>query len=849
MNNSSGGGGISSEMLDQVLLRLKRAGMSRKQIGEALKVTPRSLQRYVSGERPVPAEVAEAVQGLVLRSEQASSARQNRPLDLGRPLIGRSTDLDELLKILLGESGCVELIGESGIGKTRLVSELREQLGSLWTVIHTDCLAPAPPTLGWVFRDFESQLGALSLPPHRAMPAPLLLGMLFEAVRLSIAATTKRVLLVLDNAHAVSALDADLVGYLASSGDRFRLLIVNNPARAPRLHLERLKLRLPAETQKYVLGPLARRDALILASQFTNEDVSAVINHVGGNPYAIMLACGAYGLGAFELDGESRIVDPRTKQLVEAASVLGVRFRLEALRALVAEPTLTLSVLPSELLRLVPSTSEVEFVHEELRNRLYGALAPHTRSSWHRKVIERVPLQLLGGLRVLDHVQQAELHTVERIRVQRHAVELMIEEYQLDEALHVVRDLLREVDLDGLPEGEAALLLFAASRASETDREPRNDYARRAAHYAMRADDVILEAACLERLSGYVKIGESPPEDRRAIERVLERLPVTAKRQRIRLMCSLIVDDLWSLTLSGHHNAVKGIDQITALLDSSEPGQAGEVAATEALLSIGLPNIVRRRELSELYLAATGSEHYLAGLSALVDGDRREFLRVTDRLRCSRLPWNVAMAHQFGCLDSLLNREPDEAAQQANSMIETFPNDPNVLRMYWVSQYGIARVRGRVAELVDETAAIAAQNPSMAAFAASHVAALCRAQAFEEARPKLEALMCAEVLENRNFAYTATLALLAECCIDLDANDHSATLEPYLVPYRGQLLVAGVGCFAFGAVDRYLGAFAAARGDQRKATELFATARFIERRINAEHLVTETQSCAARFGL
>ncbi len=178
------------------------------------------------------------VGGIRLDERTAALVRAERRLDA--PLVGRDEELARLRAALAaareaGRCHVVTVVGEPGIGKTRLARELALREGGQTTVLVARCLAHGDgatflPLLGALRRaepeqalagepDADLVLARLGALAEGAQTAPL--GESYWAVRrlLEALAGTQPVLLVLDDVHWAEAALVDLIDYLADRAD------------------------------------------------------------------------------------------------------------------------------------------------------------------------------------------------------------------------------------------------------------------------------------------------------------------------------------------------------------------------------------------------------------------------------------------------------------------------------------------------------------------------------------------------------------------------------------------------------------------------------------------------------
>jgi DNA-binding SARP family transcriptional activator len=354
---------------------------------------------------------------------------------LDAPFVGRRRELGALLDAFATARDCnecraVTVLGDAGIGKTRLARELAEQIDA--TVLVGACvsygegatylpLAEALPLDETVLEGMEEgatiALRVAQLLGRAAGDAPT--GEAHWAVRryLEALARQRPLLLVLEDVHWAEPALLDLVEYVArwSSGAPILLLCLARPdlveARpgwaAP-----------PAPGARLVVAPLPQEDARAAVTALPGAD--AVGKHVqervvalaDGNPlYAEQLL--AFAAEGGELAGAPPTVEALIaarldtltadeREALERASVLGREFDPAAVAALGADPARALSALATR--GLVDGS---RFHHVLVRDVAYAGITKTRRAELHERAagwLERHdgPDELVGY-----HLEQA----------------------------------------------------------------------------------------------------------------------------------------------------------------------------------------------------------------------------------------------------------------------------------------------------------------------------------------------------------------------------------------------------------------------------------------------------------
>jgi DNA-binding SARP family transcriptional activator/tetratricopeptide (TPR) repeat protein len=419
---------LSEEVCRELMLRLAAVGdraaavaayarlreRFRRELGispsEETRLLARRLGRESAGRRPAAPPAA-------------GSGRTGAP-----PLTGRDRELGELLdawrQARAGRGGLVVVVGEGGIGKTRLVTELeetaRDEGGAAASCAALDLGAGAPfglwaELLGDLARDSElppegtawaADLARLSpdiearIGPARAASAAspeLERARLFEAMVAMLDWTTRErpCVLVMEDVHLADGASLELVAYVARRLSGLALLLVLTRRELPRRpEVDALVHRLPGRgigVLELALGPLAAGDIRQLAGAVAELDeagLARVVAAAEGNPLlAVEAARAVAGRGepAESLRGAVRAaaatLEGEAKLLAELAAVAGRDVdRAEAAHLPVeALPEAASLAIDSGL--IVSRGSRLGYRHALLREALYADL-PEPRRAW-----------------------------------------------------------------------------------------------------------------------------------------------------------------------------------------------------------------------------------------------------------------------------------------------------------------------------------------------------------------------------------------------------------------------------------------------------------------------------------
>jgi len=426
-----------------------------------------------------PPEVTRPALPAVERSRPAGPAGPAPP-DLpvaDTPLFGREAERGRLQELLddavRGHGHVATVVGEAGIGKTRLVTSLaadalargcRFMIGRCH---ESDSILPFGPWVdacrsGGVSAD-EEILGALH-PAHRAELSRLLpeAGMaslprasdsalpLFESVAELIAAVAARhpVVLVLEDLHWADEMSVRLLGFVSRRIPAWSALLVAT-AREEELADASMVRRALAELSRtspavpLALSPLSRADTMRLVRALARggsdartmaqvqEQVWAMSE---GNPFVAVEAMHALGRQGGGDDGRERggvlalpagvrdlvgrrldRLSPRTQQIAAVAAVIGRRFDFALLRGASGVDDRKTADAVEEMIRhhvLQPLGDQLDFSHDRIRAVVYDRLLPPRRRLLHRAVEEALTGEETALDRLDEHVELLAHHAL-----------------------------------------------------------------------------------------------------------------------------------------------------------------------------------------------------------------------------------------------------------------------------------------------------------------------------------------------------------------------------------------------------------------------------------------------------
>ena len=355
-------------------------------------------------------------------------------------LVGRDAELSELASMLgvrpdpdRVAAGAVLLSGDAGVGKTRLLTELRDLADAQgWQVLAGHCLdfgdsalpyLPFSEVLGRLAIDLPDVVGTVAgIHPalSRLQPGRRMLGSdesgdssaldradLFEAIHLLLEATAEKapVLLVIEDTHWADQSTRDMLSFLFSRPFDGPVTLVAS-YRSDDLHRRHPLRTQVAEwsrirgVERLQLQPLAAPDVRTLIhelhpGQLDEDDVSDIVSRAEGNAFFVEELVGAASGPGRWVPAELADVllvridrlDDQSRQVVRAASVAGRRVSHDML----SESSGLDQACLDEGLRqavemniLVAHEQRYQFRHALLGEAVYDDLLPGERVRLHK---------------------------------------------------------------------------------------------------------------------------------------------------------------------------------------------------------------------------------------------------------------------------------------------------------------------------------------------------------------------------------------------------------------------------------------------------------------------------------
>ncbi|MCA1842865.1 MAG: AAA family ATPase, partial [Actinobacteria bacterium] len=427
-------------------------------------------------------------------------------------LVGRERELallrDELARVTAGEFRCVVLVGEPGVGKTRLAGEILARYGAasialsarghalgetasfgVWAEAFESHLRGLSPDevaacCGGVLDDLASLLRSVAALPGSKIDREPRRARLLEGLTtlLSNLADRRRVIAVLDDVHWADPSSFAALRYLAHNLSSTPVLVLAT-ARPYELAADELgtEVLLGLEQEGFAsrleVGPIATEDIGELAASVLDEPAPAILvnwlaERSGGNP---LFAHGLLGalidegadLGAPRLRGlpedlagrvnaRLRGLDEQSRTTLELLAIVGRRLELSELLGLVDHPADRLGQILDELEHrgLIAEDTQgpsiaYEITHPVMTEIIYAQLGGLRRRALHRLVARALLGAGRPGEAAPHYARSAEVGEEEAIDALRVALRQAEQRQAFPELFAVLKAL---VEL--LPSGE-----------------------------------------------------------------------------------------------------------------------------------------------------------------------------------------------------------------------------------------------------------------------------------------------------------------------------------------------------------------------------------------------------------
>lgn len=418
-----------------------------RELGAEPEAVTRQLYQQILPERVTTATAPEPPSPLETRPRRRSDRRRRGPrVTLDAPLIGRATEMDRLRQLLhearRGRGTAALIVGEAGVGKTRLVEELealavrRDVKVLAGRAYETAQVLPFGPWIDALrtgivavqatLRGFDAvwraELGRLF--PELDTPEPASMSgdalRLFEAVTRFIAYLAQRepLMLILEDLHWADEMSLRLLAFIGRRIENSPVLLIASAreedlADVPLLGKSLAELRRHSGLVDVALRPLSRDDTATLIGSLAAVDTpdfprQRLEDHVWkvseGNPFlALETLRAVYESTSNEdpltLPFPKRVrelvvahldrLSDRSRQLVAIASVIGREFDFALLQRVAGLGDRDTAEAVEELVRrrvLRGVNEHLDFTHDRIRETALSQLLPVQRRLLHREI-------------------------------------------------------------------------------------------------------------------------------------------------------------------------------------------------------------------------------------------------------------------------------------------------------------------------------------------------------------------------------------------------------------------------------------------------------------------------------
>jgi ATP/maltotriose-dependent transcriptional regulator MalT len=650
---------------------------------------------------------------------------------LGDHLVGRLEELGVLDQVLCevdeGHAAAIEVVGEPGIGKTRLLAELAGHADAdgrlvlqgsaselevdLPFSVFVDALDEYvrgldPRSLDRLDEDTRAELAHVipslsTLATGRDVAVQDERYRTHRAVRalLEHIAATSTFVLVLDDLHWADAASVELLGALLRRPPAAPVLIALGLR--PRGGSERLVAALErthraGELLRIELGALTPDEAReLLGDSVEAARATALFEESGGNPFyleqlarssgastagpsSVLSESGVPSAVAASLSEEVGLLSPPARLVLEGAAVAGDPFEPELAAAAAAtsesEAIAALDeLLQLDLIRATDVPRRFRFRHPLVRRAVYEATAVGSRLGAHQRCAEALAMRGATASALAHHVERsAREGDVGAAAVLRRAGEEAVRLAPAS-AAHWFGEALRLLPATA-PAEERIELLFARARALTA--VGRFDDSRSALLHALAIvpDDSHALRARLARACAGVESNLGRQEqagDRLAS--ALESLPDQGAPEAVALMLELIVNALWRTEHEAMHEAAE--------------------RAVNAARHLGDPPLIAAA-LAELALANS-----ILGAAERAESNRSEAAALVDSLSDDELARHLEAAAWLAGVELYLDRYAEGEAHANRALaVARATGQGELFLLLAATLGGLLRQRGKLTE-------------------------------------------------------------------------------------------------------------------------------------------------------
>jgi DNA-binding NarL/FixJ family response regulator len=653
---------------------------------------------------------------------------------LGERIVGRTDELDALEQALdeldRGRSGAVELVGEPGIGKTRLLRELAaraERLGQLVLFgsaselerdlpfsVFVDALDEYvegldPKQLATLADDVRAELAHV-LPSLTALAGgqePALQHERYRSHRavralLERLAEATPLVLVLDDLHWADSASVELLGALLRRPPAAPVLMAL--ARRPRQLPERLSAALEraqraGSLRGIELGALTPDEARELLGETVDPaDASVIYEESGGNPFYLeqlarsldragggvraavisLSGAGVPSVVAASLSEELASLSDGGRRVLEGAAVAGDPFEPELAAAAAARSETQAmdavdELVQRDLIRNTDVPRRFRFRHPLVRRAVYEATPGGWRLGAHERCAQALAARGANATSRAHHVERfAREGDLEAVSVLREAGE---EAARLApaSAAHWFAEALRLLPATAPAEDRIELLVARSRALTAAGRFTDSHDALLQALTIVPRDSHALRARLARACAGVeTNLGQQKQAGDR-LASALERLPDQDSREAVALRLELVVNALWRTAHEAMHEAAE------RAVDAA--GRLGYGPMTAAALA-------------ELALADS-----IMGTADRAEANRSEAAALVDSLPDDELAGFLEAAAWLAGVELYLDRYAEGEAHANRALaVARATGQGELFLLLAVTLGGLLRQRGKLAE-------------------------------------------------------------------------------------------------------------------------------------------------------
>ncbi|MBI5087643.1 MAG: AAA family ATPase, partial [Actinobacteria bacterium] len=397
-----------------------------------------------------------------------------------------------------------------------------------------------------------------------------------------------------------------------------------------------------------------------------------------------------------------------------------------------------------------------------------------------------------------------------------------------------------------------ALLLVSDAQRALGDRHGARTAAVQAAEEARRTGDPVVlaraaEALALARAGIGFDFGTEDAGLDALLSEALRGLPSTDVTHR----SALLGASLSNAAAAGDLLTLRGLSvEALELADAHGQQQLVATAHLAARMSNWRVHLLDARLAADRHAfaaaEAAGSKHLqlnalLYGISDLTEAGQiteayRWFLRLKSLAAEVRQPVYDAFVGFFDATVALLRGEYERSAQLADeALLRGLQSHGVNAEQAWSGQaYIRAWDRGELGAMTSLVEQAAARPPHLTIWRVALAACLVASGRGDEARPVLDEMVSADGIDhNPDSLYLAIGALLVEIAREVGTPEQAGWLLQHLLPFRGRVIVTGLGRASLGPIDRVLGVAAHLAGELELADELLSAAAAQSRAMHA----------------